>query len=195
MDVRRLFFVILTTAIVLLGALASTQQKSSQDSVKTAKPGIVDTYDKMPEGNCVSNCSADKTTTTQGTSSDTPSTSGTSNSYSGGSTSSSSKFVAPTSTGSCTETVVPYHTEYVDDPNMYVGTTRTSDYAANGSIQHCPGSPDTRVEPINPVVYTGTKPKPSAPAKTYDEAASYCSGHGVPVNSSAWQQCIDAYLR
>lgn len=50
-----------------------------------------------------------------------------------------------------------------------------------------------------PPTYTPSTPSPATTSptpivRTYEQAANYCSGHGVSPNSSAWQLCINAYI-
>lgn len=102
----------------------------------------------------------------------------------------------------CTKTVLPYTTEYRDSATMAVGQTQVLFSGKNGYKNTCtPDSngykpQDSTLPPIPAVVWVGTKTTTTVtnPPRTYEQAANYCATHGVPGNSSAWQQCINAYL-
>lgn len=126
-----------------------------------------------------------------------------SNTQATGSSNSTDKYIP----GVCTTTVIPAGTEYIDDPNRYIGDTYTpNNYKKDGSKQTCTGDnrglkpTENIIEPFNIIVYRGTKPlPPPQPSISYGEAYSlsvnYCNSIGATSNTSAHQVCISAKLK
>lgn len=102
----------------------------------------------------------------------------------------------------CTKTVIPYETEYIEVDYLYVGETQ--EYSGwDGYKETCTADStgykpaDYTSPPYNKKVYVGTKQKQSSGSQTtmtYQQAYNNCSAQGVPGNSSAMQQCVNAYL-
>lgn len=106
----------------------------------------------------------------------------------------------------CTKTVIPHETEYIEVDYLYVGETREYSSGWDGYKETCTADStgykpaDYTSPPYNKKVYVGTKQKhtssgsESQSTMTYQQAYNNCSAQGVPGNSSAMQQCINAYL-
>lgn len=105
----------------------------------------------------------------------------------------------------CTTTSIPFQTEYKEVSYLNKGETKVISEGKNGTLETCTADSsgykpkDLRFDPWNKLVYVGTYVAPSSggstqPTRTYQQAANYCSAHGVPYDSSAWSQCINAYL-
>ncbi len=100
----------------------------------------------------------------------------------------------------CKVVVLPHGTVYEDVNYLNLGETKTSP-GADGRENSCsynggPYKVESRFEPYDTVVYTGTyvAKKPVSTRMTPQTAASNCAARGVSSDSSAWQLCINAYL-
>lgn len=94
----------------------------------------------------------------------------------------------------CTKTTLPYKTEYVNDPEMYEGSTYDSGLGWDGYKETCTADstgykpPDYTSPPYNRKIYVGTKPKPnygSSQPKDYSRCNQF-------LGTGAYQACIDA---
>ena len=109
----------------------------------------------------------------------------------------------------CTTTVIPYTTEFKDDPSLYVGETREdfmNNRAEDGKVVTC--TPDSNGKTLpgyttpswNKVIYRGTKPRPgSNPPDNrvpYSTAVSNCNSiasQGGGYSEPAFQACMRGY--
>jgi len=96
----------------------------------------------------------------------------------------------------CTKTTIPYTTEYVNDPNMYEGSTYESGMGWDGYKETCTADStgykpaDYTSPPYNKKIYVGTKPKPnySSQPKDYSRCNQF-------LGTGAYQACVDAINR
>lgn len=97
----------------------------------------------------------------------------------------------------CTKTTIPYTTEYVNDPNMYEGSTYEGGMGWDGYKETCTADStgykpaDYTSPPYNKKIYVGTKPKPnysSSQPKDYSRCNQF-------LGTGAYQACVDAINR
>lgn len=91
---------------------------------------------------------------------------------------------------------IPEITAYVSGTNQNQSGSYNPNSTAYLPYVYVPLDAGGTVAPYSPPPTTTTSPPatPDPPPRTYEQAANYCRGHGVPGNSSAWDQCISAYL-
>lgn len=121
----------------------------------------------------------------------------------------------------CKDIVIPYETQYYDDPYMYVGETKVDRAGTNGLKKDCTRTYDgkdwgkylglvqkevyTETYPKDAYVGRGTKPKPTAtqptnPTYTYEQALQMAKNKCLPIaqasgtGSSAYQVCLQTAL-
>lgn len=99
----------------------------------------------------------------------------------------------PYTASKCSKTVIPYQTEYINDPDMYVGTTFESGMGWDGYKETCTADSngykptDYTSPPYNKKIYIGTKPKPATTPSTPNY--SVCNQF---VGTGAYEACIRA---
>jgi len=123
-------------------------------------------------------------------------------------------------TVTCKDIVIPYDTQYYDDPTLYVGETKVDRAGVNGVKKDCTHTYDgkdwgkyygltqkevyTETYPKAAYVDRGTKPKPSStpptPTYTYQEALQIAQNQCSPIaqasgtGSSAYLVCLQTVL-
>lgn len=109
----------------------------------------------------------------------------------------------------CTTTVIPYTTEFKDDPTLYIGETREdfmNNRAEDGKVVSC--TPDSNGKTLpgyttpswNKVIYRGTKPRPDSnlpdnriPYSTAVHNCNSIASQGGGYSESAFQACMRAH--